>query len=68
MKAFARYRIAEVLIRAEHLAAIQFDFGEQVEANPFESAVPSFLVFPGPPERMMLQEPYPGRMTMKVKG
>jgi hypothetical protein len=36
------YRVVKILVWPEHLVVIEIEFIEQIEADTFESAIPSF--------------------------
>jgi hypothetical protein len=61
------YRVVEILIRSEHLVVIEIVPIEQIEADTFEAAVPTFRIPVRPSTRVVRQQSVPQRIAVMVE-
>jgi len=63
----ASYRVMTILIWPKHLVVIEIASIEQIEADTFEAAIPSFRRSAGPTIRVVGQQSVPQRVTVVVE-
>lgn len=63
----ASYRVVEILFWPEHFVVIEIASIEQIEADAFQAAIPTFRISICPPTRMVGQQSAPDRIAVMVE-